>query len=707
MSNSTSSLVVSNKTGTISAPLPVASAEEEYNAKMEQLRGIINKYPIKPEIKNDKSKFVVVTYWWGKGNLNRNLARPCMSFYEDLLIKPFEFLSNLGISIDSLSDKHIQWFRIVFSSRKDAAMQKYYKKKLTDYILERRASVGNRRGRNNFEVSNDVKDIIKKLFPILNNLLNDADELIRELIATPKTTKEYNDVMTKIKQKARGYITNPDGLISVMEYKAPVNYDTMIANWEATCEHVGCNYMAVEYPEFAQKGGYQLAINAKPMFIQKALAACAPRAVVYIDGDMTVNFYPSVFDIDNIDYMARNWHIDPRSSWKHSHGEISVDPYTFETSGGIMYFSQSPESQKLLGKWVDESAKFVNSGKADDRIISLIFNSYRLLAPMKIIQLPVEFLWLSLDYDDTIEDEWKDESKIYVEHPECLTSEDTAASSGAASSRQPKYYEGIENVLPRAETIYERVMFPSVEIRDNFAPWLNYVGSVEYQDEYLEDDLKELAGYNPFGVIKMEEGFGTMNEVVEKNNREAQEMTNTYNASSGFVVLNEESFYIPIILKNLRMGRTIYYKPLALHPGKRAYFEQFIRDTRYERIEFAFFDTGKRLGPNFVFNYDIDMEQPILLRPGNPVLEMMISLMPDIEAFKNVFKSGYQFLSLIRCYVMKGVRVSGGGVGGQNSTQDRSTEDAIGLLYGGGRSQRRRVQTMKHRKQRRRYSRKN
>jgi len=45
----------------------------------------------------------------------------------------------------------------------------------------------------------------------------------------------------------------------------------MIEKWQRECEKFNCNHMAVEYPEFALPGGYQLAINAKPLFIKKAL----------------------------------------------------------------------------------------------------------------------------------------------------------------------------------------------------------------------------------------------------------------------------------------------------------------------------------------------------------------------------------------------------------------------------------------------------
>lgn len=48
----------------------------------EELQQIITKTDKKPSIVNPDSKFVVVTYWWGRGNQNANTARPCISFYE-------------------------------------------------------------------------------------------------------------------------------------------------------------------------------------------------------------------------------------------------------------------------------------------------------------------------------------------------------------------------------------------------------------------------------------------------------------------------------------------------------------------------------------------------------------------------------------------------------------------------------------------------
>ena len=62
---------------------------------MSQLLEIISKTDKSPTIVNDKSNFVVVTYWWGRGNLNQNTARPCIAFYEDVIKKTQKYFINM------------------------------------------------------------------------------------------------------------------------------------------------------------------------------------------------------------------------------------------------------------------------------------------------------------------------------------------------------------------------------------------------------------------------------------------------------------------------------------------------------------------------------------------------------------------------------------------------------------------------------------
>jgi len=261
----------------------------------------------------------------------------------------------------------------------------------------------------------------------------------------------------------------------------------MIDNWKQSCINYNCNYLAIEYPEFAQDGGYQLAINAKPKFIEKVLKICDGRSVLYIDGDMTIRQYPGIFDIKNVDFMARGWWIDPRSSYKtfldDDERSIMYDPYNFETSGGTMFFSSSEEANKLIKIWIRTAESPINDGKADDRVLSLIFNTYAVLTWIRIIQLPIEYLWLTLNYDERLlsnvydYDKPKMESTLFIDHPECLTSEDTASGAGASSNRQPKFYDFLEDVYPQVEMSHEYIMFKEL-VND-------YPDSAEHVNRYI------------------------------------------------------------------------------------------------------------------------------------------------------------------------------------------------------------------------------
>ena len=211
---------------------------------------------------------------------------------------------------------------------------------------------------------------------------------------------------------------------------------------------------------------------------------------------MFIRKYPSIFDMDNVDFMARGWNMDPRASYNIG-SSIVYDPYKFETSGGIMYYSQSPQSRELLNMWVNESGKERNMGKADDRILSLVFNSKKFLLNMNIIQLPIEYLWLTLDYDDRmlnleIKDggyDWNVEemkSNIIIEHPECLTSEDSAASAGASINRNPMFHaflDAEESIDPVSEEFIEYLYFPDQRMVKEFGTYLNYMRNQHYLDD--------------------------------------------------------------------------------------------------------------------------------------------------------------------------------------------------------------------------------
>jgi hypothetical protein len=629
------------------------------------IRRIVNGIAMTPSIVNDASKFVVVTYWWGYGNMNRNLARPCISFYEEMLMSVFEEIES--ISREEYKDG-IQW-----NTWLDGVSNAVFTKFLEKYASERKNT--------NTRV---LLEALKEKTAMFFAANAENAQLLMDGIME-KSKVKTDTALKKIKASFRPIIL--EQLVPLLQYKAPVTFETMIGEWEAQCARAGVNYMAIEYKDFAVSGGYQKAINAKPLFIEAALKACAPRAVLYIDGDMTVNSYPHIFDSEDVDFMARGWNIDPRSSPKHLRGDIFVDPYVFETSGGIMYFSQSPEARRLLAAWIAETTKKYQAGKADDRIISLIFNSLSLLAPMKIIQLPIEYLWLTMYYDDMVRD--IDASRIYVEHPHCLTSEDTAASSGASGDRAAKWYSIVDEMKhPRSEILYTRVMFPSRVIADEFEPWLTYLRDDAIYNDRIGD--AKLVNEKPFYVVPYET-FGDRTATYDKNKENIARTPHLVARSDGMVYLNERNFTLPNVIRALVDGQTVLYEPEMTDLRIDSAMNDLLKDSRKNRLELVFADASPTYDPADMLLYMIDLNNKILIRPGNPLLLTMFMLMRDIGELREVFRQNYQFLSRIRVHSLKRkagpLAVFGGARARRGVGREKNTEAALELLYGGARRQ--------------------
>jgi hypothetical protein len=268
---------------------------------------------------------------------------------------------------------------------------------------------------------------------------------------------------------------------------------------------------------------------------------------------------------------------------------IYYDPYTFETSGGIMFFSQSFESSKLLNTWISETKKPSNKGKADDRIISLLFNTKKLLCCMKMIQLPIEYLWLSLYYDYMHLDELYDgdvarmKESIFVEHPECLTSEDTAAGSGASCNRNPKGYDGVieECLYAVSEEMHEFILFP--ENKGEFKDYFEYMSGKQYIDDGNEELVQKQFVHpgnpanneQPLYVLTNEQRFGNKPHTSDKSKTNNQVYAENYEAISkinidtllpdGYNIVKvppaEPLETLHLILKILSRGHYALYNP--------------------------------------------------------------------------------------------------------------------------------------------------
>jgi hypothetical protein len=739
------------------------------------LKDIINNKTIKPTINNEKSNFVVVTYWWGNKIPNQNTSRPCISFFEKLnndvqklCLKILGTVpSTKGTSQSMKSQKNLTIQNIYGNLEKSIvnldAFKTIINKTATSYneMVFEQLGIERETDRENksimklekmktraqtpmdfeykskqsaadmftlimleaitlikknilliFDTNKKITELREKFLsnketvtPALKNKImkeiNDLNKILTEQKAQIKKILNTKQPYTNEKMKEFSNMSIYEILHKEFRFLSPMTYDKMIDKWEQECAKFKCNHMAVEYPEFTKPGGYQLAINAKPLFIQKALESCGHRSVLYIDGDMFIRKYPHLFDLQDVDFMARGWLIDPRSSWKMEES-ITYDPYTFETSGGTMFFSQSMEAKQLINKWVEISGKSYQIGKADDRILSLVFNTYKFLCAMKIIQLPIEYLWLTLDYDERMLDAIYDGDKyamaqsILIEHSECLTSEDTATGSGAASDRTPKFYGYLEeNVEPVSEQFHEYIMFPSLAMVDTFKPYLTYMSNVQYMND--GNDILVKKGFvnlknpeeneQPLYITEYKDKFGsikypqdnslTYNKVAEINLTRATKMNtkdiglverdNDTIEINDFEKLMKEDApekynhakIISLIIKLLQSGKTVIYNPTTMVGYNELYYEILVekKDSNYATMELIFvpeFTKGQTISANYFYKPKIQTNQAMLFKPSDILIKflMMFLSLDDLSAYLN--NGSYEFMSRIRVgYLIK------------------------------------------------------
>lgn len=107
---------------TAAAPEPIAAlpppaapplTDEEHAEMLKTVIGIVESTEIPaPKILNPGSKFVLATYWWGRGSLNPDTKRPCTSYEADSKEDPVDALEgamdSLTLSIDERRDANVK-----------------------------------------------------------------------------------------------------------------------------------------------------------------------------------------------------------------------------------------------------------------------------------------------------------------------------------------------------------------------------------------------------------------------------------------------------------------------------------------------------------------------------------------------------------------------------------------------------------------------
>jgi hypothetical protein len=782
---------------------------------LDNLNSIINKKEIHPTIINESSRFVVATYWWGSGRTNQNTSRPCISFFEKIVTqvqklciktlgsspninnvpKIYNILERVVMGLDEfkriINNTTDAYNNMIFehlgilpneaNKDRNAAMQleklkqrnkvpadfeyknKEYTERMFTIIMIEVISIIKQNCVSIFDTNNRVTALKTSFHSKSKQITPDEKADYLEKIKQLNNIIQTQNAAIKTQLNTKRSYTNPQLIefngMSIYEilhkefrFLNPITFNEMIAKWEAECTKFKCNYMAVEYPEFAMPGGYQLAINAKPLFIRKALEAVKDtgRSVLYIDGDMFIRKYPKIFDLPDVDFMARGWWIDPRSSWKMEES-ITYDPYTFETSGGTMMFSQSVESKQLISKWIEQASKSYQVGKADDRILSLVFNTYKFLCSMKIIQLPIEYLWLSLDYDERMldlvydYDKYKMTESIIIEHPECLTSEDTATGGGAASSRTPKFYEYLEeNIDPVSEQFHEYMMFPTKDMVDTFKSYLDYMSGVQYMNDgnniLIEKGFVNLSNpaenEQPLYITNYDDKFGnikypqdnslTYNQVAEINIQRSAQMNIDDLAlvsmdNNSLIEINDLTKFmkeddltkynhakiISLIIKLLKQGKQVIYNPKTMPGYNKTYYDLLLNNktNNLSSMEFIFvprFTTGTISSSNYFYKPLIETNQVMMFKPSEILINflMMFLSLDDMSTYLN--NGSYEFMSRVRVgyLINKQKKVLANNstnnmIGGDNNTDIDFYNEGLEILYKGGKRNRKHMHVKK------------
>lgn len=387
------------------------------------------------------ANFVVVTYWWGRGNLNHNTQRPC----------PFDTKCIMRIA------------QFMYSNRK------------THTIDEIRTALYNTLTES--ELNNESIDIQGYI------------DVIRYIGNTVKVSKGQYTLMCATDSMIRGFSNANlmNGLINTRRnpftalgrsksesyhqdasdtklcrysgcYQFPITFEEMIRRWERHCKKAGVQFHTEEYkiaprdyPKDSQLGKYdfpdnQTAMNWKGEFILKMLNKFK-KPVVYMDGDMLLHRYPRLFDAPDFDFMLRHWAFDPLE-FPHTRSKEAFNPLMFETSGGIMYFNYTHRAKNVLKGWnriTDNIHKRKQPG-ADDRILTMYLHQSKALFSCRWMVIPSTYLWLTDKYSlDTFTGRrLPKELGVVIDHPNCLTTEEMASKQGAVmnkfGSRYPKKY---------------------------------------------------------------------------------------------------------------------------------------------------------------------------------------------------------------------------------------------------------------------------
>jgi len=289
-----------------------------------------------------------------------------------------------------------------------------------------------------------------------------------------------------------------------------------------------------------------------------------------------------------------------------------------------MFYGNTQKAKELLQHWREITLKYPL--KADDRLLAKTFNLNKMLTELNYIPLPMEYLWLSDDYDG-IDKELSNRRNIFIEHPACLTGEDRAAAEGSASNRVPaRYnYEISDQVVCRGRGMpfWEYVFFPKKSLVASLGVWLNFMDS---------RNLLHLTEYS--------EKYGDFNDTAEKNKLLAKKIK--VDLSQDTLILEPHKGMFPEILANLKKGVDVIVSRKSLSLTKIT-----MNASEYDFVCKNTNSEVKRYKSDYTLK--IDKDKPVYFNSNSEVLRHLVTMSNSLSELEKIFNSSFIFISRIRC----------------------------------------------------------
>lgn len=299
---------------------------------------------------------------------------------------------------------------------------------------------------------------------------------------------------------------------------------------------------------------------------------------------------------------------------------------------------------------------------------------------MNILQLPIEYLWLTDAYepldrrDDYLNKKHYSIKDILFEHPACLTTEESARDQGAAANRQPMHYaELVENQIDchtEGGILYEYIVFDSYNQAREWKKYLQYLSSEDASLGKYKDGENIL----PYYIRSYKSGYNNKNKFVEGETENLKiiiaylkQNVDIHKYDLFYVVYNTErseviddhiyirkrDHIILYIIAVLAMKKKVIYIPkIPSHLVSSNKSLKYIlkNKNKYEIICNINNDN---------LNYPIINEnEPIYFNHTSEKVIKLLRMSENIMEFNKLLKSCALYIQLIRCYFIMNFTIS-------------------------------------------------